>query len=138
MLCQAVVYLCLFRGATLVDSGRRRTESIPRRVRWERITFLSREEYLAEITKQMERLLNRVRTLYRQQRAAHELVLGLDPEVAPASAKAPPGERPAHELVERLDIKRAAYAQAAERVMDAVDGNRTAAARVHAANARSR
>ncbi len=45
-----------------------------------RITFLSREDYLAEVTKQMERLLNRVRTLYRQERAAHELVVGLDPE----------------------------------------------------------
>jgi len=44
-----------------------------------RITFLSREDYLAEITKQMERLLTRVRTLYRQERAAHELVLALDP-----------------------------------------------------------
>ena len=44
-----------------------------------RITFLSREDYLAAITKQMERLLTRVRTLYRQERAAHELVLALDP-----------------------------------------------------------
>ena len=51
---------------------RARTES-------RRITFLSREEYLAAITKQMERLLTRVRTLYRQERAAHEFVLGLDP-----------------------------------------------------------
>ena len=51
------------------------------RVRTEsrRITFLSREEYLAAITKQMERLLTRVRTLYRQERAAHELVFALDP-----------------------------------------------------------
>lgn len=46
-----------------------------------RITFLSREEYLEEINKQMERLLTRVRTLYRQERAAHELTLGLDPAV---------------------------------------------------------
>jgi hypothetical protein len=44
-----------------------------------RITFLSREDYLAEVTKQMERLLTRVRTLYRQQRAAHDLAVGLDP-----------------------------------------------------------
>jgi hypothetical protein len=44
-----------------------------------RITFLSREDYLAEVTKQMERLLTRVRTLYRQERAAHELVFALDP-----------------------------------------------------------
>ncbi|MCH7226286.1 hypothetical protein [Haloferula sp. A504] len=51
---------------------RARTES-------RRITFLSREDYLAGITKQMERLLTRVRNLYRQERAAHELVLGLDP-----------------------------------------------------------
>ena len=45
-----------------------------------RITFLSREDYLAEINKQMERLLTRVRALYRQERAAHELVIGLDPQ----------------------------------------------------------
>jgi hypothetical protein len=44
-----------------------------------RITFLSREDYLAEVTKQMERLLTRVRTLYRQQRAAHDLAVSLDP-----------------------------------------------------------
>ncbi len=57
-------------------------EGGPHKVRTEtrRISFLSREEYLAEITKQMERLLTRVRTLYRQERAAHELVLGLDPK----------------------------------------------------------
>ena len=56
-------------------------ESGPHRARTDsrRITFLSREEYLAEITKQMDRLLSRVRTLYRQERAAHELVLDLDP-----------------------------------------------------------
>lgn len=44
-----------------------------------RITFLSKEEYLAAITKQMERLLTRVRTIYRQERDAHELVVALDP-----------------------------------------------------------
>ncbi|MGB1129888.1 MAG: hypothetical protein ACPG4K_07550, partial [Haloferula sp.] len=57
-------------------------EAGPNRARTEsrRITFLSREEYLAAITKQMERLLTRVRTLYRQERAAHELVSSLDPE----------------------------------------------------------
>lgn len=44
-----------------------------------RITFLSREEYLAAITKQMERLLTNVRALYRQERSAHELLLSLDP-----------------------------------------------------------
>jgi len=56
-------------------------EAGPHRARTDlrRITFLSREEYLAAITKQMERLLTRVRTLYRQERAAHELLLSLDP-----------------------------------------------------------
>ncbi len=44
-----------------------------------RITFLSREDYLAAITKQMERMLTRVRSLYRQERAAHELVIALNP-----------------------------------------------------------
>ncbi|MFK7850410.1 MAG: hypothetical protein AB8D78_05470 [Akkermansiaceae bacterium] len=44
-----------------------------------RITFLSREEYLAGITKKMERLLTRVRSLYRQERGAHELVRSLEP-----------------------------------------------------------
>lgn len=44
-----------------------------------RITFLSREDYLAEIAKRKERLLSRVRSIYRQQRAAHDLVLKLNP-----------------------------------------------------------
>ena len=57
-------------------------EGGPHKVRTEtrRISFLSREDYLAEITKQMDRLLTRVRTLYRQERAAHELVSGLNPK----------------------------------------------------------
>ncbi len=57
-------------------------EGGPHKVRTEtrRISFLSREEYLAEITKQMDRLLTRVRTLYRQERAAHVLVSSLDPK----------------------------------------------------------
>jgi hypothetical protein len=56
-------------------------DGVPHRARTEtrRITFLSREDYLAEVTKQMELLLTRVRTLYRQQRAAHDLAVGLDP-----------------------------------------------------------
>ncbi len=56
-------------------------ETGPHRARTDarRITFLSREDYLAEIQKQMERLLTRVRALYRQERAAHELLMGLDP-----------------------------------------------------------
>lgn len=57
-------------------------EGGPHKVRTEtrRISFLSREDYLAEITKQMDRLLNRVRALYRLERAAHELVSGLNPK----------------------------------------------------------
>jgi hypothetical protein len=56
-------------------------EGGPHRARTEtrRITFLSREDYLAEVTKQMERLLTRMRALYRQQRAAHELAAALHP-----------------------------------------------------------
>jgi hypothetical protein len=56
-------------------------ENGPHRVRTDsrRITFLSREDYLAEINKQLERLLTRVRAIYRQQRAAHELVMAIDP-----------------------------------------------------------
>lgn len=56
-------------------------ENGPHLVRTEsrRINFLSREDYLAEITKQLERLLTRVRTLYRQERAAYDLIVALDP-----------------------------------------------------------
>lgn len=56
-------------------------ENGPHKMRTEArtITFLSREEYLAGISKQMERLLSRVRTLYRQERAAHDLLLNLKP-----------------------------------------------------------
>ncbi|MEO0474471.1 MAG: hypothetical protein AAF085_00685 [Planctomycetota bacterium] len=44
-----------------------------------RITFLSKEQYLEQINKQRDRLLSRVQTIYRQQRAAHEIVRGLSP-----------------------------------------------------------
>ncbi len=44
-----------------------------------RITFLSREDYLAQINAKMDRLLTRVRAIYRQERAAHLLVRELDP-----------------------------------------------------------
>lgn len=44
-----------------------------------RITFLSREDYLAQINAKMDRLLTRVRAIYRQERAAHLLVRGLNP-----------------------------------------------------------
>ena len=45
-----------------------------------RITFLTREEYLAQIARKTDRLLTRVRTSYRQERAAYELVNQLDPQ----------------------------------------------------------
>lgn len=44
-----------------------------------RITFLSKEQYLEQIEKQRDRLLSRVQTIYRQQRAAHEVVRALSP-----------------------------------------------------------
>ena len=44
-----------------------------------RLTFLSREDYLAQIKRKQDRLLTRVRNVYRQERAAHELVRALDP-----------------------------------------------------------
>ena len=44
-----------------------------------RITFLSREDYLAQIKARTDRLLTRVRAIYRQERAAHLLVRELDP-----------------------------------------------------------
>ncbi len=45
-----------------------------------RITFLTREEYLTQIARKTDRLLTRVRTSYRQERAAHALVNQLDPQ----------------------------------------------------------
>ena len=45
-----------------------------------RITFLSREDYLAQIEKKRDRLLARVRTIYRQERAAYDLARNLDAE----------------------------------------------------------
>lgn len=44
-----------------------------------RLTFLSREDYLEQIQRKQDRLLTRVRNVYRQERAAHELVRNLDP-----------------------------------------------------------
>jgi hypothetical protein len=43
-----------------------------------RITFLSKEDYLAEIAKRKDRLLSRLRGIYRQERTAHQLVLDLN------------------------------------------------------------
>ncbi|MDG2221904.1 MAG: hypothetical protein P8L85_11010 [Rubripirellula sp.] len=52
----------------------------PHRARSEtrRITFLSREEYLAQIERKKDRILSQVRSTYRQERAAHELVRNLN------------------------------------------------------------
>ena len=47
-----------------------------------RITFLSKEQYLEQIEKQVDRLLSRVQTIYRQQRSAHVGVVSLSPETA--------------------------------------------------------
>ena len=57
-------------------------EQGPHRARSEtrRITFLSREEYLEQIGRKRDRLLSRVRTIYRQERVAHDLVRNLDPK----------------------------------------------------------
>ena len=56
-------------------------EEGPHRVRSEarRITFLSREDYLKRVAELRNRLLTRLRALYRQERAAHDLVRKLDP-----------------------------------------------------------
>jgi hypothetical protein len=52
----------------------------PHRVRSDarRVQFLSREDYLAQIEKQKRRLLNRIRTIYREERGVHDLVRRLD------------------------------------------------------------
>jgi hypothetical protein len=44
-----------------------------------RITFLTKEEYLKQIGKKKDRLLSRVQSIYRQERAAHGVVRNLDP-----------------------------------------------------------
>ena len=44
-----------------------------------RITFLSKDKYLAQIEKQKDRLLSRVQAIYRQQRSAYEVVRSLEP-----------------------------------------------------------
>lgn len=91
-----------------------------------RITFLSREDYLAEITKQMERLLTRVRTLYRQQRAAYDLVVSLDPAadsyLATCQLEAIRQEMVREQLVTTADEVQALLDDlAANRVADAVE-----------------
>ena len=55
-------------------------EDGPHRVRSEsrRMQFMSMEDYLAQVEKQKNRLLSRLRTLYREERKVHEVVLRLD------------------------------------------------------------
>lgn len=99
-----------------------------------RITFLSREDYLAEVNKQMDRLLTRVRTLYRQQRAAHELALGLDPAtesfVSICQLEAIRQEMVREQLVTTADEVQALLDDlAANQVTDAVESDSLAAVR---------
>jgi hypothetical protein len=111
-------------------------ENGPHIVRTEtrRITFLSREDYLAEITKQMERLLTRVRTLYRQQRAAHDLAVSLDPAaesyLATCQLEAIRQEMVREQLVTTADEVQALLDDlAANQVTDAVESDSLAAIR---------
>lgn len=99
-----------------------------------RITFLSREDYLAEITKQMDRLLTRVRTLYRQQRAAHELAVSLDPAadsfLATCQLEAIRQEMVREQLVTTADeVQNLLDDLAANQVTDAVESDSLAAVR---------
>ncbi len=45
-----------------------------------RVSFLSKEDYLAQIAKRKERLLSQIRGIYRQERAAHDLILKVNPK----------------------------------------------------------
>lgn len=99
-----------------------------------RITFLSREDYLAEITKQMDKLLTRVRTLYRQQRAAHDLAVSLDPAaesyLATCQLEAIRQEMVREQLVTTADEVQALLDDlAANQVSDAVESGSLAAIR---------
>lgn len=99
-----------------------------------RITFLSREDYLAEVNKQMDSLLTRVRTLYRQQRAAHELALGLDPAadsfVSTCQLEAIRQEMVREQLITTADEVQALLDDlAANQVTDAVESGSLAAVR---------
>jgi hypothetical protein len=99
-----------------------------------RITFLSREDYLAEITKQMDRLLTRVRTLYRQQRAAHDLTAALDPAaesyLATCQLEAIRQEMVREQLLATADEVQALLDDlAANQVTDAVESDSLAAVR---------
>lgn len=66
---------------TLIASDRYPGPQGPHVVRSDtrQITFLSKEDYLAQIQDKQDRLLSRVQALYRQQRAAHDNIRALDP-----------------------------------------------------------
>ncbi|MDB4360018.1 hypothetical protein N9Z10_04210 [Akkermansiaceae bacterium] len=53
----------------------------PHRVRSgsRRVQFLSKEDYLAQIEKQKRRILNQIRTIYREERGVHDVIRSLDP-----------------------------------------------------------
>lgn len=44
-----------------------------------RVQFLSKEDYLAQIDKRKRRLLNQIRTIYREERGVHDVIRNLDP-----------------------------------------------------------
>ncbi len=95
---------------------------------------MSREDYLAEITKQMDRLLTRVRTLYRQQRAAYDLTVSLDPAaesyLATCQLEAIRQEMVREQLVTTADEVQALLDDlAANEVTDAVESDMLAALR---------
>lgn len=56
----------------------------PHRARSEsrRVTFLSEEDYLTKVAEQKQRLLSQLRSIYRQQRAASEMISSLNPKNA--------------------------------------------------------
>jgi hypothetical protein len=56
-------------------------EKGPHRVRSHarRVQFMSKDDYLVQIKKQKRRLLNQIRTIYREERGVHDLVRHLDP-----------------------------------------------------------
>ena len=49
------------------------------RSEFRRVSFLSREDYLLKVSEQKERLLSQLRTVYRQERAAYDVIRNLDP-----------------------------------------------------------
>lgn len=111
-------------------------EGGPHRARSEtrRLTFLARDDYLAEVTKQMERLLNRVRTLYRQERVAYDVTVALDPTaesfLATCQLEAIRQEMVREQLGTTADDVQALLDDlAANQVTDAVEGDSLASLR---------